>query len=85
MIIDAHTHIGKLPGGLYAESYEKNLNLILKEAKENSVDHLIILAGLEKEDGFNVSTKSLLKLIAEYKGTVADDPKIPYRNHSFLI
>ena len=71
MIIDAHTHIGKLPGGLYAEGYEKNLNLILKEAQENNVSHLIILAGLEKQDGFNVSTKSLLELIVEHKNVHA--------------
>jgi uncharacterized protein len=67
MIIDSHVHIGKLSGGLYAESYEKNLELVLKEAKENGVDHLIILAGLEKEDGFNLTTQSLIDLTANHK------------------
>lgn len=56
MIIDSHTHIGKLPHSLYSESYQKNLELILKEAGENKVDKLIIIAGLEKVDGFNIST-----------------------------
>src|SRR3989338_887902 len=62
MIIDAHTHIDKLPGTHFTENYEKNLELLLGEAKENKVEHLLIIAGFENRDGFNISTKSLIKL-----------------------
>lgn len=63
MIIDAHTHIGKLlPNSRFSESYEKNLDFILKEMEQNSVDHAVIIAGFSKKDGHNISTKSLLAL-----------------------
>src|SRR3989344_4694107 len=71
MIIDAHTHIGKLPNSLYGESHEKNLDLILKEAKENRVDALIMIAGLEKENSSKPSTKSLIDLTANHKNVYA--------------
>ena len=71
MKIDAHTHIGKLPGSPYAESHEKNLALILNEAKESGVDALIIIAGLEKEDGRNPTTESLINLISGHKNVYA--------------
>ena len=71
MIIDAHTHIGKLPHSLYSESYQKNLDLVIKEAKDNKVDKLIIIAGLEKKDGINLTTKSLLDLIRGHKNVYA--------------
>lgn len=69
MIIDSHTHIGKLPGSKYSEDYRKNLDSILKEAKENKVDRLVVIAGFEEKDGFSISAKSLLKL-AEGKKNV---------------
>jgi predicted TIM-barrel fold metal-dependent hydrolase len=71
MKIDAHTHIGKLPNSPYSESYEKNLALILDEAKQNGVDALIMIAGLEKEDGRNLTTKSLINLISSHKNIYA--------------
>ncbi|KKT81628.1 MAG: hypothetical protein A3B99_00565 [Candidatus Yanofskybacteria bacterium RIFCSPHIGHO2_02_FULL_44_12b] len=71
MIIDAHTHIGKLPNSIYAESHEKNLGLILKEAKESGVDALIMIAGMEKEDGRNPTTQSLIDLISGHKNVYA--------------
>ena len=72
MIIDSHTHIGILPDSIYSESYHKNLEMILKEAEENKVEKLIIIAGLErKEDGFNVSTKTLLDLIKDHSNVYA--------------
>ena len=71
MIIDSHTHIGKLPNSLYSESYQKNFELILKEAKDSKVDKVIIIAGLEKKDGFNLSTKSLIDLIKDNSNVYA--------------
>ncbi len=71
MKIDAHTHIGKLPNSLYTESHEKNLGLILKEAKESGVDALIMIAGMEKEDGRNPTTESLINLISNHKNVHA--------------
>lgn len=71
MKIDAHVHIGKFPNSLYNESYEKNLRLVLKEAKENEVKALVIIAGLEKVDGMNLKTESLLKLIDGHPNTHA--------------
>jgi len=71
MIIDAHTHIGKLPNSLYGESHEKNLDLILKEAREGGVDALIIIAGLEKENSSKPSTKSLIDLTVDHKNVYA--------------
>ena len=61
MIIDSHTHIGKLPDSDYSESHQKNLNLILKEAKESGVDKLIIIAGFD-DDKFGPATETQLKL-----------------------
>ena len=72
MIIDAHTHIGKLPNSLYGESYGKNLDLILNEAKEGGVDALIMIAGMEKEDGRNPTTQSLINLVSDHKNVYAD-------------
>lgn len=71
MIIDAHTHIGKLPNSLYTESHENNLDLILKEAKESGVDALIMIAGMEKVDGRNPTTQSLINLISNHKNVYA--------------
>jgi len=71
MIIDAHVHIGKLPSSLYGESYEKNLEFVLKEAKESGVDAMIVLAGLEKKDGLNLTTESLINLISNHKNIYA--------------
>src|SRR3989344_9385000 len=71
MIIDSHTHIGKLPNSLYSESYQKNLDLIVKEAKENKVEKIVVIAGLEKKDGLNVTTKSLLNLIKGHDNVYA--------------
>ncbi|OGM99609.1 MAG: hypothetical protein A2817_00350 [Candidatus Yanofskybacteria bacterium RIFCSPHIGHO2_01_FULL_39_8b] len=31
MIIDSHTHIGKLPNSIHSESYQKNLGAIVGE------------------------------------------------------
>ncbi len=63
MIIDAHTHIGKLPHSSYSGDYKKNFNKLIKEAKANKVDRVLIIAGFEKKDGFNISTKSLVKFV----------------------
>lgn len=71
MIIDSHTHIGKLPNSLFSEGYKENLDLILKEAKENKVEKLVVIAGLEKEDGFNISTKNLIGLISSHNNVYA--------------
>lgn len=62
MIIDSHTHIGKLPNSDYSESYEKNLKLILEEAQENNINHLVVIAGFKDNDDFNISTEHLLNL-----------------------
>jgi len=70
MIIDAHTHIGKLANTLYSENYEKNLDLILKEAGENGVEKLIIIAGLGKKD-VDPSTEQLLELIKDRQNIYA--------------
>lgn len=65
MIIDSHAHIGKLPSSPYSKSYQKNLGKLLKEAEVNKVGHLLIIAGFEKKDGFNISTKSLVRLVTK--------------------
>lgn len=71
MKIDAHTHLGITPGSFNSESYEKNLDLILKEAKEGGVDALIVIAGFKKEDEFDLTTKSLIDLIFNHKNVYA--------------
>lgn len=64
MIIDAHTHIGKLSNSKFSESHEKNLSFLLQEMKENNVDHAIVLAGFGKHDNSssNISTRNLIGL-----------------------
>lgn len=62
MIIDAHTHIGNLPNSPYAETtFEQNLNSLLKEMKDNKVNHAFILAYFE-DDKDDPGTKTVLKL-----------------------
>lgn len=68
MIIDSHTHIGKLLNSPYSESCQKNLELLLRETKENKIDHLVILAGFKHGDDFNISTENLLDLVKDKEG-----------------
>ena len=64
MTIDAHTHIGTLPGSPKKESLEENFVLLLKEARENNVDHLIVIAGLGHS---NDRTASILDVVSGHQ------------------
>lgn len=64
MIIDAHTHIGSPQGTPNVRSFEKNFRVLLKEAKRNNVNHLLIIAGMKKVDGTHLSTKILVQVVA---------------------
>ena len=62
MIIDAHAHIGKLPGSKFIKDFKKNLDFLLDEMRYGGVDHALILAGCYEDESRNISTKSLIKL-----------------------
>ncbi len=62
MIIDVHTHIGKLPDSKFSESYEKNLEFLLAEMKENQIDQVFVIAGFSKDEGFNLNSANLIEL-----------------------
>jgi uncharacterized protein len=57
MIIDSHAHVRKIPDSPYADSRKKNLLLLIKEARANKVNHLLIIAGFKDKNGTIESTK----------------------------
>lgn len=65
MIIDVHTHIGRLPNSPFSnKSFAENLESLLKEAKENKVERVFILPQDDNlEKGLNISTKDALELL----------------------
>lgn len=65
MIIDTHAHIGELPNSKFTKDFKKNLDFLMEEMRESNVAHSLILAGFKKEDDFNPSTKSLVKLTTD--------------------
>jgi uncharacterized protein len=65
MIIDSHTHIAKLEGTKFAESFEKNFDFFVKEMKESGVDKAIVITARIKEgDDMNPSVEKLLEIIS---------------------
>jgi len=64
MIIDAHTHIGKLPSSKFTEYFKKNLDFLMDEMRDTGVDHALILAGCYRDETRNISTKSLINITA---------------------
>lgn len=85
MIIDAHAHIGKSPGARF-EGYEKNLKSLLNEAGKNNVARLLILAGFENSDDFNISTKNLIRLAGNkpHISLVGSIDLVRYKNNDLL-
>jgi len=72
MIIDIHTHVIKLPDTSLKESYEKNRNSLIEQMDKEKIDKTFIVAGFRKEDdGFNITTKALIDLIAEHRNLYA--------------
>jgi len=68
MIIDAHTHIGKLKNSPYEkQSYEENLDSLLKEMKKSGVDHSLILANYNEADDVSPSTEAVLRVAKNLK------------------
>lgn len=68
MIIDSHTHIGKLPNSSQFNNYKQSLIELLKEAKTSGVDHMLIIAGFNKKNNSNTSTKNLIGLAMNKPG-----------------
>ncbi len=63
MIIDAHTHIGKLENSPLANKpFEDIKKSLLSEMKAGRVDHAFVLANWRKKDDSDPSTKTLIKL-----------------------
>lgn len=71
MIIDAHTHIGKLPDSIFARmSYGGILKYLLKEMKSSRTAKSIVLADLQtypKQGIFSPKTDLLLDLLRNIK------------------
>lgn len=64
MIIDAHTHISKITGTKFAESFEKDKQYLLDELRDNKIDLALVLAGFTKDESFNVNSSTLAKMVA---------------------
>lgn len=64
MIIDAHTHIGKLEDSKFSESYEKNLAYLREEMASAGIDHALILANFETDE-HDPKTENVLRLVKE--------------------
>lgn len=64
MIIDAHTHVGH-PN---AKNFKENYRILLKEARQAGVDHLLVIAGMKKADGTYLSTKVLVQTVGRTPG-----------------
>lgn len=63
MIIDAHTHIGKLQNSPYEkQSFEENLQSLLKEMKSSKVRHALLLANYASDDEISPSLDKVLQL-----------------------
>ena len=67
MIIDAHTHLTKLKSSIYSESYENNLDLLLREVGDSGVGHVVVLAGIGKTETIDIDTGTLVKLSAGHE------------------
>src|SRR3989344_1152117 len=71
MIIDAHTHIGRLPDSVFAKmTYDKILNCLLKEMKTARVAKSMVLADLQtypQNAIFSPKTELLLGLFKNIK------------------
>lgn len=67
MIIDAHTHLVKLPDSPFAKTtFEQNLKSLLKEMKANKVDMSFILPWFENTNQ-NPSVETVFKLTVDIK------------------
>lgn len=71
MIIDVHTHLGRLPNSIFAKlNYGSILKLLLKEMKTNGVTKSIVIADLHtypKNAIFSPKTSMLLDLTTRLK------------------
>ena len=81
MIIDSHSHIGKLPNSQFANiSFEECLKSLLKEMSHNKIDRSLILAN-DCEDKDHPGLKTILKLISGLKniGVIGSINVLDYR------
>ena len=63
MIIDIHTHIGRLPDSPFAKtSFKQNLESLLKEMKKSGVGHVFVLP-VPVESKTDPSPDIVIKLI----------------------
>ena len=62
MIIDTHTHITRRPNSKFAESFEKNVDLMLEEMKSAGVDTSLVIAWAGKDNESRPSTRQLINL-----------------------
>lgn len=68
MIIDAHTHIGKLGNSKFSESYGKNLDFLQDEMEVAGINHALILANFETDQA-EPSTELAIRLVKESGAT----------------
>ncbi|KKR74652.1 MAG: Amidohydrolase 2 [Candidatus Giovannonibacteria bacterium GW2011_GWA2_44_13b] len=71
MIIDAHTHIGRVPDSKFKKlGFEEILKLFLKEMRSNKVDHAVVIASY-KRTSFNLNMMEELQLVKGIKNITA--------------